>query len=113
MASAWLACRICFASLLLPHSIKFSGFTMSQEKSYSRYQQNVIRRYYENADSIGLQRAQELVTELYLAEGKKRLRVWDSLEKALSKAGFKAEQIARLREQDDPAQVAQLLTKKV
>ncbi|MFN3189388.1 MAG: hypothetical protein ACE361_02605 [Aureliella sp.] len=83
------------------------------EKNFSKYQQNVIRRYYENADSIGLQRAQELVTELYLAEGKKREKVWDSLEKNLSKAGVKPEQIKRLRESDDPALVAQLLTKRV
>ena len=86
---------------------------MSGEKSYSRYQQNVIRRYYENADSIGLQRAQELVTELYLAEGKKRQRVWDSLEKSLSKAGIPKDQIQHLRDKDDPALVAQLLTKKL
>lgn len=83
------------------------------ENNYSKYQQNVIRRYYENADAIGLQRAQELVTELYLAEGKKREKVWDSLEKNLAKAGVPAKQIAHLREKDDPALVAQLLTGKV
>ncbi|MEM7477237.1 MAG: hypothetical protein AAF483_19815 [Planctomycetota bacterium] len=86
---------------------------MADSKNYSRYQQNVIRRYYENADSIGLQRAQELVTELYLAEGKKREKVWDQLEKNLTKAGVPKDQIAHLRSQDDPALVAQLLTKKV
>lgn len=83
------------------------------EKNYSKYQQNVIRRYYENADSIGLQRAQELVTELYLAEGKKREKVWDTLAKNLAKAGVPQKQIDVLREKDDPALVAQLLTKKV
>lgn len=86
---------------------------MSGEKNYSKFQQNVIRRYYENADSIGLQRSQELVTELYLAEGKKRQKVWDSLEKSLEKAGISKVQISRLREKDDPALVAQLLTKKL
>ncbi len=86
---------------------------MAAEKNYSRYQQNVIRRYYENADSIGLQRAQELVTELYLAEGKKREKVWESLAKNLAKAGVPAAQIQRLRERDDPALVAQLLSSKV
>lgn len=83
------------------------------EKNYSKYQQNVIRRYYENADSIGLQRAQELVTELYLAEGKKRQKIWDTLAKNLSKAGVPAKQIEHLREQDDPALVAKLLTEKL
>ncbi len=82
-------------------------------QNYSKYQQNIIKRYYENADSIGLQRAQELVTELYLTEGKKRQKVWDSLAKNLAKAGFTAKQIDHLREQDDPAQVAKLLTQKI
>lgn len=82
-------------------------------ENYSKYQQNVIKRYYDNLDSIGLQRAQELVTELYLAEGKKRQKVWDSLVKSLAKAGVPAKQIERLRTQDDPEQVAMLLTKKV
>ncbi len=83
------------------------------ERDYSKYQQGVIRRYYEHRDAIALQRAQELVTELYLAEGKKRARVWESLEKNLSKIGVPAEQIAHLREKDDPAMVAKILTNKV
>ena len=86
---------------------------MAGEKNFTKHQQNVIRRYYENADSIGLQRAQELVTELYLAEGKKRQKIWDTLSKNLAKAGVPQSQIDRLREQDDAALVAQLLTKKV
>ena len=83
------------------------------DKNYSKYQQNVIRRYYENRDSIGLQRAQELVTELYLAEGKKRQKVWDSLANHMEKAGFIAEQIEHLRAQDDPALVAKALEGKI
>ncbi len=82
-------------------------------QNYTKYQQNVIKRYYDNLDAIGLQRAQELVTELYLAEGKKRQKIWDTLAKNLAKAGVPAKQIENLREQDDPEQVAHLLTKKV
>ncbi len=83
------------------------------DKNHSKYQQKVIKRYYDNMDSIGLQRAQELVTELYLAEGKKRERVWESLAKNLEKAGVPASQIAHLREQDNPELVAKLLTEKI
>ena len=82
-------------------------------ENFSKYQQNVIKRYYDNRDSIGLQRAQELVTELYLTEGKKRDKVWDSLAKNLEKAGVPAEQIAHLREQDNPELVAKLLAQKI
>lgn len=37
---------------------------------YTPYQQKIIKRYYDNQDSIQLQRLSELVGELYLAEGK-------------------------------------------
>ncbi|GIW98984.1 MAG: hypothetical protein KatS3mg111_2317 [Pirellulaceae bacterium] len=83
------------------------------DRQYTKYQQNVIRRYYENRDAIALQRAQEQVTELYLAEGKKRQRVWESLEKNLEKLGVPASQIQHLRQQDDPALVAKLISSKL
>jgi hypothetical protein len=83
------------------------------EKSFSKYQQNVIKRYYDQRDTIALQRAQELITELYLTEGKKRQKVWDSLAKNLEKAGVPAEHIAHLRAQDNPELVAKLLTDKL
>ena len=51
---------------------------------HSRYQQNIIRNYYENRDAISLQRAQELVTELYLAEtDRSRDGLWRRVEKAM------------------------------
>ena len=86
---------------------------LSDNKNYSKFQQNVIKRYYDNIDSIGLQRAQELITELYLAEGKKRQKVWDSLCKSLAKAGVPAKTIDHLRESDDPEQVAKLISQKI
>ena len=43
---------------------------------FSPHQQRIIKRYYENRDTIELQRLAELVTDLYLAEGKKRSAVW-------------------------------------
>ena len=45
----------------------------------SRYQEKIIRNYYQNRDAIGLQKAQEAVTELYLSEGKKRATIWKRL----------------------------------
>jgi len=38
----------------------------------SKYQQKIIKNYYNNVEAISLQRLSELVTELYLAEGKAR-----------------------------------------
>ena len=83
------------------------------ERSHTKYTQKVIKRYYDNLDAIGLQGAQELVTEVYLSEGKKRAKVWESLAKSLEQAGVPAAQIAHLRQQDNPELVANLLTEKL
>ncbi|MEM1304516.1 MAG: hypothetical protein AAGG46_06450, partial [Planctomycetota bacterium] len=69
------------------------------DRQYSKYQQKVIKNYYDNREASGLQRLGELVTELYLAEGKKREKQWEYIEKALAKTGMKAERIAHLRQQ--------------
>lgn len=76
---------------------------------YSRHQQNIIKNYYENRSAISLQRLQELVTELYLAEGKKRARQWKLIAGHLEKIGMKPDRIAMLIEKDDPALIAQLV----
>ncbi len=77
----------------------------------SKYQQNIIRNYYQNRDAIALQRAQELITELYLSEGKKRQKHWDNMVGHLQKLGVKDDVIAHLRKQDDPQLVAQIIQK--
>ncbi|QDT04534.1 hypothetical protein K227x_29260 [Rubripirellula lacrimiformis] len=77
----------------------------------SRHQEKIIKNYYQNRDAIGLQKAQEAVTELYLSEGKKRLTVWKRLVSHLEKVGMKPEQIEHLREKDSPEMVLEALRK--
>lgn len=77
----------------------------------SKYQQNIIRNYYENKENISLQRAQEIVTDLYLSEGKKREKYWKSLEGHLLKLDVKQQIIDNLVSKDDPQLVAQLVAK--
>jgi len=51
----------------------------------SKHQQKIISRYYDNLDTIMLQRLSELVTELYLAESdKKKQQLWQRVEKAMT-----------------------------
>lgn len=82
-------------------------------KNYSKHQQKIIKNYYENRDTIALQRAQELVTELYLSEGKKRQRCWERLAGHLSKLGVKQPQIDHLVASDNPELVAKAVQKLV
>ncbi len=75
----------------------------------SPYQQRVIRDYYKNRDAISVQKLGELVTELYLAEGKKREQVWKRITTALENVGMKPERIEHLRSQDNPELIAKVV----
>jgi len=56
------------------------------KKEYSQYQKSVISGYYDNLDTIMLQKLGELVTELYLAETQaKKDRLWERVYKAMVK----------------------------
>lgn len=82
-------------------------------ENYSRYQQNIIKNFYKNRDDVSLQRAQELLTELYLTEGKKREKVWDSLFTNLERIGIPPDQIEHLKSERKPELVAKLIEKKL
>jgi hypothetical protein len=79
------------------------------DSKYSKHQQRIIRNYYENREAISLQRLSELVTELYLSEGKARERQWKYIIAALQKLGLPAERIEHLRKKDDPKLLANLV----
>jgi len=56
------------------------------KKEYSPHQKGLIDRYYRNIDSISLQKIQELVTELYLADtAKKKENLWQRVLAAMQK----------------------------
>jgi hypothetical protein len=76
---------------------------------FTPYQQKVIKRYYDNQDALARQRLAELVSDLYLATGKKRQRVWASLEAVMQKLGIPPSRIDHLKRQDNPALVAELV----
>jgi hypothetical protein len=82
---------------------------MAQKRDYTPHQQKIIKRYYDNQDTLQRQRLAELVSELYLSAGKKRQRVWASIVAAMEKLGVPASRVEHLRKQDNPALVAQLV----
>jgi hypothetical protein len=75
----------------------------------SNYQDKVIRNYYQNREAIAVQRLQELTTELYLSEGKKRERHWQTVAKHLAALGLKEARIEHLVSQDKPELIADLI----
>ena len=82
---------------------------MSPSGNYSKHQQKIIKNYYDNRGAISLQRLSELVTDLYLAEGKARETKWKQAVGALEKLGIPQKQILHLRQQDNPSLLAKLV----
>jgi len=80
---------------------------------HSKYQQKIIKNYYDNRETIALQRVQELVTELYLSSGTKRQRYWQQIAGHLSALGVKQTQIDNIVKQDQPELVASIIEKLV
>ena len=76
---------------------------------YTPYQQRIIKRYYDNQDTIQLQRLAELVTDLYLAEGKKRQQIWKRIITALQKLKVPESRIQNLLKKDDAGLLANLV----
>jgi hypothetical protein len=79
------------------------------DRDYTPYQRKIIQRYYGNQGGLQLQRLAELVTELYLAEGKKTERLWKSAATAMEKLQVPPWRIAHLLEKKDPALIAELV----
>lgn len=75
----------------------------------SKYQQQIIKNYYKNQDAISLQRLSELVTNLYLAEGKARAREWKHIISTLEKLKIPPARIDHLVSKDDPTLLAKLV----
>jgi hypothetical protein len=78
-------------------------------RNYTAYQQKIIKRYYDNLGGIAGQRLADLVGELYLAQGKKKEKAWQSAAAAMEKLGVLASRIAHLLAKRDPALVAELV----
>lgn len=76
---------------------------------HSKYQKKVIKNYYDNREAISLQRLGELITELYLAEGRAREKHWKAIATALLNLKVPATRIDHLVKQDNPALLAKLL----
>ncbi len=75
----------------------------------SKYQQNIIKNYYDNRGAIALQKLSEMVTELYLAEGKARDKKWKTVVSALEKLKIPQARIDHLVKANNPSLVAKLV----
>ena len=79
--------------------------------NYTKHQKNIIDNYYKNLDSIMLQKLQELVTELYLAESDSKWeKLWDRVEVSLRKMKIEEKLINEIMAERDARQLATYIT---
>ena len=77
--------------------------------NFSAHQQKIIKRYYNNLDTIQLQKLAETVTDLYLAEGKKVERLWKTAVTAMQKLEVPQQRIDILVQSQNLEQLAKLV----
>ena len=71
------------------------------EREYSRHQQKVIQRYYDNREQLDEQRLGELVTSLFLATPKQAVKRWESAEEIMRRLGVPESRIANVIQKKD------------
>ena len=81
------------------------------KREYSKFQQGLIRRYYENREQIDEGKLSELVTSLYLAKSKSAQdKLWERAESLLERLEVKASRIRHVLASRDAAVLAELVS---
>src|SRR5581483_1130596 len=76
---------------------------------FTPYQQKIVKRYYDNLDTLQRQRLAALVSDLYLSEGKKKARLWKDAAAAMQKLKVPPSRIEHLLKQQKPELLAELV----
>ena len=79
------------------------------DREYSKYQQKVIKNYYDNREQIDAQRLSELVTSLYLATEKKAGKMWETAESLMERLGVPPSRLEHIMTEKDPALLASVV----
>jgi len=78
-------------------------------KDHSRYQQGIVKRYYENQDTIQSQKVSEIVSDLWLEKDEKtQTRLWGKAQVALMRMGLDATRVANVVGKRDLESLAKL-----
>ena len=81
------------------------------KQDLSRHQEKIVKRYYENHETIQSQKISELVSELWLAEDEKTLsKLWNKAGVALKRLGVDGARITRVVGGRDLEALAKLAT---
>jgi len=86
---------------------------MAKGQVLTRHQQGVVRRYYEQKDTIMSQKLGEIVSDLYLAAGDEKgsERLWKRAQTALQNTSVDPARVASVCADRDVAKLAELVNR--
>jgi hypothetical protein len=84
---------------------------MAKGQHLSAHQQKIVRRYYQQLDTIAVQKLSEIVSELFLASGdpKKLDKLWAQVTTYLPKLDGDETRVRRVLAQKDLQELAKLV----
>ncbi len=84
---------------------------MAKGQHFTPYQQGIVKRYYQNKETLANQKLGEIVSELYLETNpKKAERLWQSTKTALLNAGATPSRVNKIVEEKNLKALADLVT---
>jgi len=83
---------------------------MAKNEYLSPYQKSVVKRYYENKDTLVRQKLGEIVSDLYLCTSEKKAeQLWQRAHKALMNAGANRVRVEKLMKDRHLGRLAELV----
>ena len=78
-------------------------------REYSDYQKKIIKRFYDNREDIDARRLSEITSDLYLAEGKKKDRLWKQAAEAMERLNVPKSRVEHVLKTANPAILAEVV----
>ena len=79
------------------------------KQDFSPYQQKVIQRFYDSRDGLDEEKLSELIASLYLAEGKKRDKLWKQAAEIMTRLKVPEYRLTHIMNSADPTILAEVV----
>jgi hypothetical protein len=94
---------------IIPRFLRPADGRSIRVREYSDHQKKIIKRYYDNRDDIDFTRLSEIATDLYLAEGKKKDKLWKQASDVMTRLNVPKSRIEHVLKTADPAILAEVV----
>jgi hypothetical protein len=78
-------------------------------REYSNHQKKIIKRFYDNREDIDSVKLSEITSDLYLAEGKKKDRLWKQAGEIMQRLNVPKSRIEHVLKTANPAILAEVV----